>query len=443
MSSPRRLLTALACVLALALPSTAAYSADDPGKSLDRIVAVVNDGVVLASELEAAVKRTRERLQRNDQRVPPEAILRERLLEQLIVREIQLQRAARAGIEVDDASVNNALRNMADQYNTDLAGLRDRLAAEGVEFDRLRADVREQLIASRLRQREVASQVQVSEEEVDQALERMEQASDRQTEYQLRHLMIAVPADASPEQIESAEADARDLVRQLRGGADFGRLATRVSDGPEALSGGDLGWRSSTSLPGLFLEALRDMSAGSISAPIRSPNGFHILKLVDRRGGQTQTVTEIRARHILLHESDDDQADSAEENGDDPRQRLAELRQRLEAGASFAELARAHSDDQATASSGGDLGWVGPGEMTPAFQQVIESLPPGSVSEPFRTPYGWHLAKVIDKREREDVGEYRRAQARRNLYEREVEQATQRWLQRLRDQAYVDLRLSE
>ena len=442
MPSPRRLLTALACVFALALPTATAFGADDP-KTLDRIVAVVNDGVVLASELEAEVARTRERLQRNDQRVPPDAVLRERLLEQLIVREIQLQRAARAGIEVDDASVNNALRNMADQYNTDLAGLRDRLAAEGVQFDRLRADVREQLIASRLRQREVASQVQVSEEEVDQALERMEQASDRQTEYQLRHLMIAVPADASPERIESAQADARDLVRRLRDGAEFGRLATRVSDGPEALSGGDLGWRSSTSLPGLFLEALREMSPGAISSPIRSPNGFHILKLIDRRGGQSQTVTEIRARHILLREGESEGDEAADSAGGNPRRRLAELRQRLEAGASFAELARTHSDDQASASSGGDLGWIGPGEMTPAFQQVIESLPPGSISEPFRTPYGWHLAKVIDKREREDVGEYRRAQARRSLYEREVEQATQRWLQRLRDQAYVEVRLSE
>ncbi len=189
---------------------------------------------------------------------------------------------------------------------------------------------------------------------------------------------------------------------------------------------------------------MRGLSTGAVSDPLRSANGFHILKLEDRRGGSEQTVTEIRARHILLQSDsnpdDPDEPAAAETEGESPRERLNALRQRIQAGADFAEVARANSEDQGSASRGGDLGWVGPGEMTPAFQQVIEGLEPGTLSEPFRSPYGWHLVEVLDKREREDVEEYQRAQARRALYERELEQEAQRWRQRLRDQAYVEIR---
>jgi len=418
----------------------AAAAASDAGTSeLDRIVAVVNDDVVLASELAGEMARTRARLERNDRDVPPDSVLRQRLLEQLVMQQIQLQRAERAGIEVDKATVNEALRNMADQYGTDLAGLRQRLADDGIDFKRLRADVRDQLIVSRLRQREVASQVQISDDQIAQALERMEKASTRRTEYKLRHILIAVPAEAESAEVADARDKAQQVVAQLRADdADFAATATRVSDGPQALSGGDLGWRSATSLPDLFLDALRELEPGAVSEPLRSPNGFHVVKLVERRGGQSQSITEVRARHILVREEGEADAGSA-----NPRQRLANLREQLRAGAAFGDLARRYSDDQSSARKGGDLGWIGPGEMTPAFQKVLDSLDPGTISEPFRTPYGWHLVEVLERRQRQDVEQYRRAKARRALYQREVEQEAQRWRQRLRDQAYVDLRLEQ
>lgn len=439
MSRLRRHLTAIACVIAIALPAAAPAA-----ETLDGIAAVVNEDVVLQSELRAEIDFVRNQMQSNGQRVPPEDVLRERILERLILEKIQLQRAGQQGISVDDEAVNNALRNMADRNGTDLSGLRKRIEADGMDFQRLRRDIRRQMIVSRLRQREVGSQVQVSEDEVDAALERMEQANEREAEYRLRHILVGLSSDATTEEVTEAREEAEALVERLRDGAGFARVATRASDGPEALNGGDLGWRSTTSLPELFVEAVEGMSAGAVSDPLRSPNGFHILKLEDRRGGSAQTVTEIRARHILLRDdgggdNPDDPA-AAETSGDSPRDRLEALRQRIRAGADFAELARANSDDQGSASRGGDLGWVGPGEMTPAFQQVIEGLEPGTLSEPFRSPYGWHLVEVLDKREREDVEQYQRAQARRALYERELEQEAQRWRQRLRDEAFVEIR---
>lgn len=441
MSRLRRHLTAIACVIAIALPfATPAHA----GETLDGIAAVVNDDVVLRSELRAEVEFVRKQMQRNGQRVPPDSVLRDRILERLILENIQLQRAEQRGISVDAEAVNNALRNMADRNGTDLSGLRKRVEAEGMDFQRLRRDIRRQMIVSRLRQREVGSQIQISEDEVDAALKRMEQAKQQETVYHLRHVLIGLPSDPTTEEVTAAREEAEALVERLRNGADFARVATRVSDGPEALNGGDLGWRSATSLPTLFVEALQGMAAGAVSDPLRSPNGFHILKVEDRRGGSAQTVTEIRARHILLRD------DSGGENPDDPaavetadespRERLEALRQRIREGADFAELARANSDDEGSARRGGNLGWIGPGEMTPAFQRVIEGLEPGTLSEPFRSPYGWHLVEVLDKREREDIEQYQRAQARRALYERELEQEAQQWRQRLRDQAYVDIR---
>ena len=441
MSRLRRQLTAIACVIAIALPAAAPARADE---TLDDIAAVVNGDVVLQSELRAELEFMRDQMRRNGQRVPPDNVLRERTLERLILEAIQIQRAGQRGISVDDEAVNNALRNMADRNGTNLSGLRERVEADGMDFQRLRRDIRRRMIVSRLRQREVGSQIQISEDEVDAALDRMEQASRQETEYNLRHILIGLPSDATSEEVTEAREEAEALVERLRDDAGFARVATRTSDGPEALNGGDLGWRSATSLPGLFVEAVQGLSTGAISEPLRSPNGFHILEVVDRRGGSAQTVTEIRARHILLQDGNDtdnpDDPGDAEMSGGSPRKRLEALRQRIQAGADFAELARTNSDDQGSASRGGDLGWVGPGEMTPAFQQVIEGLEPGTLSEPFRSPYGWHLAEVLDKRKREDVEQFQRAQARRALYERDLEQEAQRWRQRLRDQAYVDIR---
>ena len=428
MPLPRTALAGALCALAaLCLASAAAAAEPEP---LDRIVAVVNDDIILASELDADVRRVRRRLAQEGRDVPPDDVLRERVLEQLVLEEVQLQRAARRGISVDDATVNEALRSMADDRGTDLAGLRELYEGEGMSFERLRANVRNQLIISRLRQRAVASQVEVSEEAVDDFMARMERASDRREELRLRHILVGLPSDASTDDVARARERAREIAGRLRDGADFGTTATRVSDGPRALEGGDLGWRRRSELPGLFLDAVEGLARGQIADPVRSPNGFHILQLADRRGGQQQSITEYRARQILLRGDD----------RDEPRARLGELRERIRAGADFAALARAHSDDPATAPDGGDTGWLGPGDFPRAFGEVLEGLEPGQLSEPFRGPRGWYLVQLVDQRERTDVEAFQRSQARRTLYRRQVQEETQRWLRKLRDEAYVELR---
>lgn len=431
----RFVISALAGLFSL-FASVAVVAATDGAarEPLERIVAVVNDSVLLESELEEQSRLVRQRMQRAGEDPPPPAVLRERLLDDMILEEIQIQHARRRGIEVDDEAVNNALRNMAADRGTDLAGLRERAADTDLDFAQLREEVRTQLLLSRLRQRVIASQVTVAEQEIDDFLSRLDRSRSQDLAYNVRHLLLRVPDGASDAAVAEARERARALVEDLRGGADFAAVAARESEGPEALSGGDLGWREAGQLPGLFVEALDSMTPGQVSEPLRSPNGFHVLKLVDRRGGAPQTITEHRARHILLRDTSD---------SDRPRRELAELRRRIEDGASFEQLARRHSEDEGTAAQGGDLGWFGPGEMTPAFQEVVETLEPGQLSEPFRTPFGWHLVEVLDERQRTDVERYRRAQARQTLYRRQVEEQTRRWLRERREESYIDVRLRQ
>lgn len=433
----KRLLT-IAAVLAgacgLLSPATMAAESGDTGRQpLERIVAVVNESVILASELEEKTRLFRMRMERAGESPPPAKRLRERMLDQLILEEIQHQQARRRGIEIGEEEINSALRNIASERGTDLPGLRERMSREdGLSFEQLREEARTQLLLARLRQRVIASQVTITEQEIDDFLQRSERASDRDVAYHLRHLLLRVSEDATEQEVEETAERAGRLVHDLRDGADFGALAARVSDGPEASSGGDLGWRDPAGLPGLFIEALQSMAPGDVSEPLRSANGFHVLKLVERRGGEPQSITEHRARHILLRD---------EGEGDRQRRQLEELRRRILDGASFEQLARRHSVDQGTAADGGDLGWFGPGEMAPAFQEVVETLEPGQISEPFRTPNGWHIVELLDQRERTDVEQRRRAQARQTLYRQRVEDETRRWLRERREEAYIDRRL--
>ncbi|MDZ7829299.1 MAG: peptidylprolyl isomerase [Halofilum sp. (in: g-proteobacteria)] len=425
-------LAALAGVIGLLMPFTAAAAENDSLQTLDRIVAVVNDSVILESELEEQTELVRRRMRREGANPPPAGKLRERMLDQLIVEEIQMQHARQRGIRIDDETLNDALRNIASDRGTDLAGLREQMVGQGLDFAALREQVRTQLLLSRLRQRVIASQITVSQQEIDDFLTQADRQRERNVAYRIQHILLGIEEEASDEQVEAVRARAEQLVQELRGGGDFAGTAASESEGPKALEGGDLGWRQPSELPGLFVNELETMSMGEISAPLRSANGFHILKLVDQRGGGQQTITENRARHILLR----DQGDS-----DQPRRKLAELRRRIEDGASFEQLARRHSEDEGTAAQGGDLGWFGPGEMTPAFQEVVETLEPGQVSEPFRTPFGWHVVQVQDRRERTDVERYRTSQARQTLYRRKVEEEMQRWVRERREEAYIDRRL--
>lgn len=437
MPAIHRHLLGAACLFAalLAPPLMAANSASS--QTLERIVAVVNDDVILASELDNELVRIRQRLQREGRDIPEPDVLRKHVLDQLIDQQLQLQQARQRGISVDDEAVNEAMRSMAQNYDTDLAGLQAQFRSRGLGPDALREDVRQQLVISRLRQRTVASDVQVTEQDVDDFLDRVERASEQRQQYRVRHILIGVPSDASTDEVSAARERTQEAIARLDDGADFSELAGRISDGPRAMSGGDLGWRRPAELPELFTSALGDVPPGGIAGPLRSPNGFHILQLVDQRGGSGgEAVTQARVRHILLK-------GEGEEGDGGPQQRLDQLRQRLQSGADFAMLARAHSDDQSSAPDGGELGWVSPGELPPVVHEVIRDLPTGQLSEPFRSPMGWHLIEVLERRQQQDVEQQRRTQARRRLYQREIEEESQRWLQQLRESAYIDIRLDE
>ncbi|MEX0606562.1 MAG: peptidylprolyl isomerase [Halofilum sp. (in: g-proteobacteria)] len=440
-------LAGLLCLLA-ALAPAASFGANASAQTLDRIAAVVNEGVILASELDAEIAQVRQRLRSEDRNLPDPQVLRERVLDELILQELQMQQARQRGIEIADAEVNEALRNMASDNDTDLAGLRAAFRRQGGSVEQLRADVREQLTISRLRQRTVGSGVEVSNQEIDDYLDRAERSSDQRREVRVRHILVGLPSDASTAEVADARERAQAAVGQLQDDADFADVASRISDGPQALSGGDLGWRQLSQLPELFADALGDAGLGDVVGPLRSPNGFHVLQLTDQRGGDgaSQTVTQARVRHILLrgNETSGDDEGEGESQEDAARERLSELRQRLQSGADFTNLAQAHSEDDSSAPEGGELGWIGPGDLPTVVHEVIHSLPTGELSEPFQSPMGWHLVEVLERREQEgDAEQQRRTEARQALYQRKLQEESQRWLQQLRDGAYVETRLEQ
>lgn len=427
-------LLAFVALLSLLLPVTSGAET----RTLERIVAIVNDRVILASDLEEEVALVRQQIQQQGQQPPPAAALRERVLDQLVNESLQLQHARRMGISVSDDMVNRALEQIARENNTDLTGLREHFSRQGIEFSTVREDIRTQLILQQLQQRAVASRITIAEQDIEDFIARLDEADDEEVEYRVQHILISASSSAGDDEIEQARAQAEQAAAELREGGDFARMAAEISAGPQATEGGDLGWRAPDQLPSLFLEAIEGLRPGQIADPVESARGFHILLLAERRGGMDQAVAETRARHILIRADDDGEMQDSE-----ARQRITQLRERLDGGASFDNLARGHSEDPGSASEGGDLGWFGPGEMTPAFQEVVDDLEVGATSEPFRTEFGWHIVEVLDRREIQDQGQRQRAQARQVLFRERVEEETQRWIRELREEAFVDKRLDD
>ncbi len=424
----------LATLLALGALFPSALAAE--ARPLERIVAVVNDNVILASDLEEEVAMVRQQMLQRGESPPSDDVLRERILDQLITEELQLQRARRFGLSVDDEAVNRALQQIAANNNTDISGLREQFAAQGVDFSTLREDVRNQLIMQQLQQGAVHSRVNVAEQEIDDLVAEMaEEADTADREYRIEHILISTPSGADDEAVAEKRREARAVIAQLEAGADFAELAAEHSDGPQAQEGGDLGWRGQDQLPTLFVEALEGLQPGDLSEPLESSNGFHILRLADRRGG-AQTVTETRARQIFIRSGDREQAAD-----DAARERIHELRRRLDAGEAFNDLAATHSDDPASADEGGEMGWFGPGDVSPAFQEVIDDLGVGEISEPFQTEEGWHIAEVQQRREAEGDDRHLRAEAEQRLFRNLVEEETERWISELRDEAFIEKRL--
>jgi peptidyl-prolyl cis-trans isomerase SurA len=402
---------------------------------LDHIVAVVNDDVILESELERQMTRVSSELSQRGTPMPPRHIFERQVLERLILTRIQLQEAELGGIRVDDERLNQTIRRIADDNQVSLEEFRRILESDGYSFVQFREDIRSEIIISQLRQRQVDNRIIVTDREIDNYLANQEQQGNIDSEYHLAHILIAIPAGADANQIEALRAKAEDAVQRARSGADFSLLAAEMSDGQGALEGGDLGWRKADRLPSLFAPFAKNMNPGEISDIIESPNGYHIVKLLDRRAGEKIMIPQTKARHILITPNE-------LVSEDDAITRLEQIKIRLDGGADFAELARAHSDDRGSALKGGDLGWVSPGDLVPEFEEVMTQLTLNETSRPFKSRFGWHVVQVLERRKYDGTDAVIRSKAREAIRQRKSEEELQTWLQRLRDEAYVEFRLA-
>ncbi|BCG62696.1 MAG: peptidyl-prolyl cis-trans isomerase SurA [Methyloprofundus sp.] len=401
---------------------------------LDGIVAVVEDDIVLESELASEVSRVVSKLQANNVQLPPELVLYKQVLERIIIDKLQSQIAKRAGVNVSDQMVDNSLYNIAQQNGLTMDEFKRELKKEGMDYHAFRENVRKEIIINQLRSREIGSRIKVSEQEVKHYLETEISAEDMQVQYLLGHILISVSEGASAAEIQVEQAEADAVIVKLRAGADFKQMAVSMSDGANALQGGSLGWRTLNMVPTLFVDEVKVMQKGDISEPIRSPGGFHILKLMDATGADTHVITETHVRHILIKTNElvDDQ---------EAKLRLIAIAERIADGDDFAVLAKANSDDTGSAIKGGDLSWVVPGLLVPPFEKAMAQLAINEISVPVQTQFGWHLIQVLDRRSKDNSDEHKRNQARDEIRKRKIEEETELWLRRLRDEAYVDIRL--
>lgn len=399
---------------------------------LDRVVALVNEDVVLLSELLAEEKTIEDLLAANNAPVMPADELRKQALERIIIRKLQLEEAAKLGITVDEETLLKSIGSIAARNNLDMPGLEKALAEEGMSMQTYREDLREQIILGRLKNREVLARIQITKAEVDNYLANAEQLPGGRSAFRLRHILISTPEGASSEEISKVQARTENLIEQLRQGADFAAMATRYSSGAQALQGGDLGWIESGKLPSLFTAELALMERGEIAGPIQSASGFHIVKLEDYRGGDRNIVKQTHARHILIRTDELTSDDAA-------RSRLQQLYIRITGGEDFAALARANSQDTVSAIKGGDLGWVSPGSLVPEFEEVMNSLEINAVSKPFRSEFGWHIVQVLERKDHDATEDVRRDNARTALRNQKAEEAQALYVRKLRDQAYVEI----
>ncbi|WP_252180529.1 peptidylprolyl isomerase [Endozoicomonas sp. 4G] len=401
---------------------------------LDRIVAVVDKDVVMESELNNRIEAVQRQLGSRDIPMPPDNILKKQVLDQLILENLQLQMGQRGGIRIDDWTLNDAISKIAKRNGMSVEEFKKNLELDGLSYADAREEIRREMIINRVRQRQIAQRIQVSEQEVDNFLKSPEGQASMQVEYRLGHILIATPDNPTPDQVREAEKKANNISIQLDKGANFSEMALTYSSGQSALNGGDLGWRSADQLPTLFAEQALKMKDGEVSAPIRTPGGFHIFKLIDSRGNEKHIQHQIHVRHILIKPN--------EIRSDLEAQMLAKsLYDRIEQGEDFAELAKAYSDDTGSALNGGDLNWVSPKSLVPEFQKAMKETPEKVISEPFKSSYGWHVLQVLGTRNSDISEQVRRNKVREILGNRKFEEELQVWLREIRDQSYVEIRL--
>jgi len=426
----------LASILLFCAASATGAVVDEGHILIDRIIAVAGDDVVMLSELRTEATKMAQRLrQAGVSPMPSTAAIQKQAFDTLVMSKLQLAKADRLGIETDEETVSRAIASIAANNKMTVAEMSEALAAEGLDFEAFRRSIRDEIIIRRLHSREVTSRIQVTKSEIDRYLERSIGADGRVAVH-LLYILIESPDGASPAQLEEARAKAAKVVEQLEGGADFRTLAQQVSDSGNALQGGDLGWIETNQVPPLLQPYVAKMNQGETRGPIAAGRGFHIIQLEDVRYGSTNVIRQTHAQHILIRTD-------AVTSDDDARQRLVQLRERIVNGDDFDTLARSNSDDKASAIKGGDLGWSTPGNLVPIFEEQMDALEPGQISQPFKTEFGWHIVQVLERREHDASDEVRRDQARRAVRDEKAEEALEAYLRQLRDEAYIELRLDD
>jgi len=434
-----------ALLLALALFVCPAMAAQGPQSSqpvlIDRIVAIVNDEAITARELDERMHFAMKQLAQQGTAPPPRNVVERQLLERMISDRVQLQYAKESGLRVDDTELDRAIARIAEQNKLTPQEMRAALERDGVPFPKFREDIRSEIIMSRLREREVDNKIVVTESEIDALLASSASGEMRNDDVNLSHILIVVPENARPEQVQARRARAEEARAELAKGADFKQVAAAFSEAPDALQGGDMGWRSGERLPTIFYDAIKNLKPGQASEILRSANGFHIVRLNERRGATSagaqvpSSVQQTHVRHILVKTNELVSETEAQA-------RLRTLKERLENKADFADLARVHSED-ASAAKGGDLGWILPGDTVPEFERAMDALKPGEISDPIRSPFGWHLIQVLERGVQDVSKERQRLGARQTLRARKSDEAYQEWVRQLRDRAYVEARLDE
>ncbi len=439
--SEMTMITRNCLILSVLCVSLAASAAQDDQKKgdivlLDRIVAVVNSDVVTRLDLDEQVKVATQQLKRQGTPLPAHDILERQLLERMITAKVLAQSARETGLRVDDTQLQRSIERIAQENKVSPEAFRKMLEADGIDFNRFREELRNEILIARLKEREVDSKILITDAEIDNYLKNQQNQGGKDDEYNLSHILILVPEQASPEQIQAKRIIAEKARAQISDGADFRQVSAGVSDAQNALDGGPMGWRPAARLPQIFVEAVKNMKVADVSPVLRSANGFHIIKLTDKRGNETPVIIQqTHARHILIRLNEVVSEGEA-------KQRLTNLKERIENGASFVELARLQSED-ASASRGGDLGWLSPGDTVPEFERAMNALEPGQVSDPVQSPFGWHLIQIVERRSEDMSKERQRVLARQSIRTRKADEAYQEWVRQQRDRAYVELHLDE
>ncbi len=411
-------------------------NAPSPVVNVDRVVAIVNDEALTQYELDDARRVVQQQLKQQKVDPPAADVLDKQVLERLITQRALLQQAKENGVKIDDTVVERAIQRIATENKLSADDFRKLLARENIPYTKYRDDIRNEMIVQRLREREVDSKIQVTDTEVDQYLATLKAQNAGETEYRLAHILVLVPEQASSDQIENRRRRAEEALRSIKSGADFAQVAAAYSDATDALQGGNLGWRSGARLPTVFADTVHQLQVGAVSGVLRSAAGFHVVKLLEKRSrDEAKVVDQTHARHILVRVNELTSEAEA-------KSKIERLKDRLDSGAKFADLAKINSED-ASAVKGGDLGWLSPGDVVPEFEEAMSKLAPNQVSAPVRTSFGWHLIEVLERRKQDVTVDRERSEAQTAIRQRKADEAFQDWVRQIRDKAFVEIRLDE